>query len=237
METRTEIYSLPGFQEPFSALSHLLGAGVFFVLGCLLLWRGRHNPRNLIYLGIYAFSVVLLLSISGVYHMLPRDGTAHLVLVRLDHGAIFLLIAGSFTPAHGILMHGWQRWGPLLVIWTAAIAGITLKTVFFDDLAEWIGLSLYLTMGWLGAYSGVLLARRFGFNFVKPLLIGGIAYSIGALIDFLQWLIVIPGVIHPHELFHVAVLMGAFWHWLFVWQIAPGEIVGQAFQPDIGHPE
>jgi len=219
-EAEPELYHLIGFYEPFSAMSHLLGALVFLVLGCLLMLRGRKNPAGLIYLGIYSFSVVLLLSLSGVYHMMVRGGAAHQVLERLDHSAIFVLIAGSFTPVHGILFHGWKRWGPLSLIWTAAITGITLKTVFFRDVAEWLGLSLYLAMGWVGVFGGVALGRRFGFNFIKPLLLGGIAYSIGGLIDFLQFLVVIPGVIHPHELFHVAVLMGIFWHWLFTWQFA-----------------
>jgi channel protein (hemolysin III family) len=222
MRPDPELYHLPGFHEPVSAMSHLLGAFVFFILGILLLLRGRAHPGSLVYLGIYAFSVVLLLSISGVYHMVIRGGDAHRVIERLDHSAIFILIAGSFTPAHGILLQGWQRWGPLLLIWTAAIVGITLKTVFFDHVAEWLGLTLYLTLGWFGLYSGIMLARRFGFKFVKPLLIGGIAYSIGGVLDFLQWFVVFPGVIHPHELFHIAVLMGIFWHWLFIWQFAKG---------------
>jgi channel protein (hemolysin III family) len=223
LETEPALHHLPGFHEPFSAMSHLLGAGIFLILGCLLLLRGRRNPSGLIYLGIYAVSVVLLLSMSGVYHVMVRGGAAHRVLERLDHGAIFVLIAGTYTPALGILFRGWLRWGPLVVIWAAAVAGVTLKTVFLDDLAPWLGLTIYLAMGWFGIFSGVLLARRYGFNFVKPLLWGGLAYSVGGVIDLLQWWIVIPGVIHPHELFHVAVLMGAFWHWLFVWQFARGE--------------
>jgi len=223
IEAKPALHDLPGFHEPFSAMSHLLGAAVFLVLGCLLLQRGRRNPEGLIYLAIYAFSVVLLLSMSGVYHMMVRGGAARRVMERLDHSAIFVLIAGTFTPVHGILFRGWLRWAPLVLIWAAAITGITLKVVFFDDLAEWLGLTLYLVMGWLGIFGGVLLERRYGFTFVKPLLIGGVAYSVGGIIEFLQWMIVIPGVIHPHELFHVAVLMGVFWHWVYVWQFAPGE--------------
>ncbi len=217
------LYPLPGFHEPFSAMSHLLGAFVFFLLGVLLLGRGSRYRPGFIYLAVYAFSVVLLFAMSGVYHMMVRGGSAHRVFERLDHSAIFILIAGSFTPALGILFRGWQRWGPLLFIWTIAITGVTIKSIFFDDLAEWFGLSLYLAMGWFGAYTGYLLARRYGWNFVKPLFIGGVAYSIGALLDFTKFLIVIPGVVHPHELLHMAVLMGAFWHWLFNWQIATGK--------------
>jgi channel protein (hemolysin III family) len=222
MGTETQLYHLPGFHEPFSSVSHLLGAGVFLILGCLLLLRGRSNPGGQIYLGIYVFSLVLLMTIRGSYHMSARGGATHKVIERLDHAAIFLLIAGTATPVHGILFHGCLRWGPLVFIWTAALTGITLKTIFFEYLPEWLGLTLYLMLGWFGLFAVIALGRRHGFTFVKPLLIGGIAYSIGGVIEYSQWFYFVPGVIHSHELFHIAVLMGAFWHWLFIWQFAAG---------------
>jgi channel protein (hemolysin III family) len=219
-----QLYHLPGFYEPFSAISHLFGVVLFLYLGFLVLRRGRGDRARLAYLGVYVFSCVLLLAMSGVYHMMERGGTAHRVMGRLDHGAIFVLIAGTFTPAHGLLFRGWLRWGPLLIIWAAAITGITLKTIFFDDLPEALGLGLYLTMGWFGAVSGYFLWQRYGVGLIKPLFWGGVAYSIGGILDFGGWTIVIPGVVHPHELFHLAVLVGAFCHWYFVWKIARGDV-------------
>ncbi len=223
----SELYHLPGFHDPFSAISHLAGAVVFLISGCLLLWRGRGNWVRLTYLGVYVFSGVFLLSMSGVYHMMVRGGTARLVMERLDHGAIFVLIAGTFTPAHGILFRGWQRWAPLLLIWGAATTCITLKIIFFKDLPEWLGLSFYLFLGWLGLFSGILLGRRYGIRFITPLFLGGVAYSVGALMDILGWPIVLPHLIHPHEVFHVAVLFGVLFHFLFTWQFARG-------RPDVG---
>jgi channel protein (hemolysin III family) len=109
------------------------------------------------------------------------------------------------------------------LIWAGAITGITLKTIFFEDFAEWLGLSFYLTLGWVGIFGAVLLARRYGFAFIRPLVLGGLAYSLGGIMEFRGWLIIIPGWVHPHELFHVAVLFGALFHWRFIWQIARGE--------------
>jgi channel protein (hemolysin III family) len=216
------LYHLPGFHEPFSALSHLAGAVLFCVLGFLLLRRGRGDSARLVLLGIFAGSCVLLFSMSGMYHMMVRGTSARQVMKRLDHGAIFVLIAGTFTPAHGLLFRGPLRWGPLLLIWAAAITGITLKTIYFDDFAEWLGLSFYLTLGWLGGVSAILLARRYGFSFLKPLLFGGLAYTVGGVMEFFGWLVVIPRVVHAHDVFHVAVLVGAVFHWRFVWQFADG---------------
>jgi hemolysin III len=218
------LYHLPGFHEPFSAMSHLLGAVLFAWLSALLLRRGRGDPLRLGFLGVYAFSCVLLLSMSGVYHQMVRGGTAHRVMERLDHGAIFVLIAGTLTPIHGILFRGWLRWAPIILVWIAAITGITLKTIFFSGLAEWVGLSFYLALGWFGAFTGFLLWRRYGFRYIRPLLWGGLAYSVGAVAEYLGYPVLIPGVVHGHEAFHLAVLMGAIFHWYFIWNIATGKV-------------
>lgn len=218
------LYHLPGFHEPFSVITHLLGAIAFLILGVRLLRRGWGDRTRVIFLGIYAASCVLQLSLSGVYHMMVRGGTAHGVLERLDHGAIFLLIAGTFTPTLGILFRGWLRWGQLILVWAAATTGVTLKTIFFDDVAEWLGLSFYLTLGWFGIFATVLLARRYGFAFIKWLLWGGIAYSIGGIVDFARWPTVVPRVVESHDVFQIAVIVGAVFHWRFVWQFSTGRV-------------
>jgi channel protein (hemolysin III family) len=223
-----ELCHVPGCHEPVSAVSHLAGAAMFLFLGALLLRRGRGDCARLAFLGIYVASCLLLFSMSGVYHMLVRGETAHRVVERLDHAAIFVLVAGTFTPIHGLLFHGWYRWGPLALVWGGAITGITLKMIFFEDFPAWLGLSLYLTQGWIGIFGAVVLARRYGLAFIRPLLLGGLAYSIGGFMELRGWLIVIPGWIHAHELFHIAVLFAALFHWRFIWQIAGGETLRPA---------
>ena len=166
---------------------------------------------------------MLLLSLSGVYHMLERGGNAHAVLARLDHAAIFVFIAGTFTPVHGILFHGLMRWVPLVVVWGVAILGVTLKSVYFQEFPERLGLALYLAMGWFCALAGIVVGRRYGFAFIRPLVLGGLAYSIGAVTDYCRWPVVIPGAVGPHEVFHIAVILGAYWQWQFVWKIARGQ--------------
>ena len=153
---------------------------------------------------------------SGVFHLLEPQSSARDVLQRLDHAGIFFLIAGTFTAVHSILFRRIWRWGMLVMIWTIAITSITFKTIYFHDLSEWLGLSLYLGMGWLGAITGVLLYRRFGFVFIKPLIYGAMAYTTGAIMEFIRMPVLISGVIGPHELFHVAVLIGLGYHFAFV---------------------
>jgi channel protein (hemolysin III family) len=170
--TDNVIYSIPGFAEPFSSLSHLVGALVFAWLAFFLIRRGRGHRSSLISLSVFAICSVFLLSMSGVYHLLVPGGTAHAVLRRMDHAAIFVLIAATFTPIHIILFRGKWRWGMLGLVWgTGMIAGV-LKMVFFNGFPDALGVALYLGLGWLGAISGIALWRRYGFGFVGPLLWG-----------------------------------------------------------------
>ncbi len=215
--------SIPGFSDPVSSFTHLfIGVPVFLIMTFVLLWRGRGDSPRMITLGIYGLSNVLLFAMSGVYHLLDRESTARHVLQRLDHAAIFLLIAGTFTPTHYILFQGWKRWGPIVFVWTAAIIGITLKSIFFNDLSEFLGLSLYLGLGWIGLISGYFIWYAYGFQLCLPLLGGALSYTIGAVLDYLQYPIIVPGILGGHELFHIGVLLGAGWFCYFVYLIAPG---------------
>jgi len=212
--------SIPGFSDPVSSMTHLAGAATFSVLGAFLIARGRGDPWRVASLAVFVFSCVLLLSLSGVYHLLTPGTAARGVLLRLDHAAIFVLIAGSFTPVHAILLHErWQHW-VLAGIWSAAIAGLVLKTVYFAVTPEWLGLLMYLGLGWLGVISTVALARRSGVRFVLPLVWGALAYTLGAVAEFLGWPVLVAGIVGPHEVFHLAVLAGISFHWAFILGIA-----------------
>ncbi len=208
--------SIPGFSEPFSSISHLLGAFVFFIYGIKLVYMARSHTGWAISVGVFVFSGIFLLSMSGVFHLLEAQGVSRAVLQRLDHAGIFGLIAGTFTPVHTILFTGIWRRGFLITIWSLAIAGIALKSIFFNDLAEWIGLVAYLGLGWLGILSAYLTHRLHGITIIKPLLYGALAYTFGASLEFLRLPVIITGVIGPHELFHIAVLAGITWHWIFI---------------------
>ena len=218
--------SIPGFSDPVSSLTHLAAAVVFAILGAFLIASGRGEARRVISLVVFAFSCVLLLSLSGVYHLLTPKTAARSVLLRLDHAAIFVLIAGSFTPVHAILLRERWHWHLLAWIWGAAITGLTLKTVYFDAVPPWLGLLMYLGLGWLGLISTIALARRFGVRFVLPLVWGALAYTLGAVAEFLGWPVLVAGVVGPHEIFHLAVLAGISFHWAFIHAIASGERVG-----------
>lgn len=219
MNSSVNIFSFLGVTEPVSSLSHLIGAAVFAVLGFVLVWAG--HGRNRVWLAVFGLSAVFLLSMSGTYHLLPYGSFAReQVFRRLDHAAIFVLIAGTFTAAHGILFRGWWRWGVIGLLWAGTAVAITVTSVFFGSIPEFIQFGLYLGFGWLGLASGHRLYRDYGFKLIRPLLWGGIVYTFGALVELFGEGLWVPGIFGPHAFFHFAVLVGLGFHYVFLWRVA-----------------
>lgn len=216
----SDIISIPGFADPFSSISHLVGAGLFAIFSMFLLMRGWGDRLRFASLALFCLGTVFLLSSSGIMHLLGPDGSAYSVMRRVDHAAIFALIACSFTPIHVILFRGRQRWTVLILVWTVAILGIAIKTVYFDSISPEVGTAIYIGMGWIGLLSWLAVVRQYGFQFARPIMWGGFAYTIGGVLDSLHWPVLIPGVIQWHEVFHVAVLIGLGCHWAFIYSIA-----------------
>jgi channel protein (hemolysin III family) len=219
------VISIPGFSDPMSAMTHLLGSGVFAVLGVFLVRKGRRADGSgwnwrMTGLAVFVFAAVAQLGISGAYHILQPGLTPRWVMQQIDHTAIFILIAASFVPVHAILFEGWRRWLILLILFSLAATGITFNFLYFSGSPEIFGLTFYIAMGWVGAYSGYALYRRYGWGFIRPLVWGGIAYTLGGAIEFLRQPVLIEGVVGAHELFHLAVLAGLSFHFRFAFSFA-----------------
>ncbi|NIL96445.1 MAG: DNA-binding protein [Planctomycetales bacterium] len=221
--------SIPGFAEPLSSLSHLAGAILFALLTLPLLrvarmsdfaaggWRTRTLST-----GVFAMSVIFLLSISGLYHALPFASRSRELLLRLDYLAIFLLIAGTFTPTCAIMLRGIYGRSTLTAIWGMTGLGICVHWFFPAWIPYRWNIAIYLGIGWLGALAARSASRRYGLSLVEPLVLGGSAYTAGVAFLLAGRPQVVPGVLGPHELFHIAVLIGISCHWVFVWRLAEG---------------
>lgn len=214
---------LSGICEPASCFSHLLAALVFAGLAIQLVRRGRGSTERCIALSIFAFSVVLLLIVSGIYHIFPVSSTTRQLMVRLDSAAIFLLIAGTYTPMKVILFKGQGRWRYLALIWGLSLGAMIYKTFVFDAISRWMSLCLYLGLGWISLYSCYFLVRKYGLRFIEPVVLGGICYTIGGLLNLFRTPTMVPGVIGPHEIWHFFVIAALGFHWHFAYQIAKGE--------------
>lgn len=212
--------AIPGFSEPVSCWTHFIAAFISLI-GIYFLWKkARGNNVRLGALYLYSFSLIFLFSMSGVYHLLDHSTVARDVFQRLDHAGIWVLIAGTFTPIHVILFRGSWRWLILTIVWSIAITGLTLEVIFFKSIPEWLSLSFYLSLGWLGVLTSWKFRRSFSHKSIMWMIFGGIFYSIGAVMEFTRWPVLIDGVIGPHEVFHVFVMLGAFSHWMFIYSWA-----------------
>ena len=202
-------------REPFNAISHLLGAFAALVASCLLLFSHATTPAWTIAVIIYCFSLVVLFGASGIYHAISaRPGTIE-ILRKLDHSAIYLLIAGTYTPFCVIAFVGFWHWGFLSIIWALALAGIMVK-VFIIRTPRWLTAGLYVVMGWLSIFATQELLLRLLPVTLGWLLAGGVLYTLGAVIYITRKGDLFPGVFGFHELWHLFVLLGAAAHFLAV---------------------
>lgn len=189
------------------------------MLGTGLIQRGLGDKARVAALVVYFLGVVMTLLASGLLHMAERGSPMRSMMVRVDHAAIFFLIAATYTPVHVIQFKGWMRWGVLALIWAGAAAGMLLKICFFAAVPEWLSLAFYLGLGWAGLFTAYALHRLIGFEPLIPIVLGALAYTIGALIDISPLPDPVPGLFRVHEVFHLFVLAGIASHWIYIRRI------------------
>jgi hemolysin III len=160
---------------------------------------------------VFGLSLVICYGNSALYHAVQLAGEPLGWYRRLDHVGIYLLIAGSYTPVAWTLMQGAWRRGTLVVVWTLAsccAARVWLGGVF----PPWISTVVYLGLGWAALLCYRVLARSFPHRQLALLPLGGAFYSIGAMINLMQWPVLVPEVLAAHELFHFFVMAGSACH-------------------------
>ncbi|KAL0237880.1 hypothetical protein GEMRC1_012354 [Eukaryota sp. GEM-RC1] len=209
-----------GIAEPFSCLSHL-GLALIVALKGKKLFSKAQDKASRIGINLYLFGALFSMIVSSIYHLVEPCTSRRYFLRKLDHSAIFFLIAGTFSGCHLTCFKKFSaKYFPPLLLWTLAVIGVTLKVFFFDHINPILSHSLYLLCGWIGLLTAFQLYQKFGLRLARPallyLLLGGIFYSGGALIDcFRRDVVLVSGVIGAHEVFHVGVFLGVMFHFYF----------------------
>jgi hemolysin III len=206
-------------REPVNSLTHWAGAILALAGLIALLIVGWSTPAKIISLLIYGLSLIAMFSASATYHMVQAKDKVLLILRKIDHSAIYLLIAGTYTPFCVNAFDGFWKWGMLSIIWTLAIVGIVIK-VFYIKAPRWLNAGIYVVMGWLcvGA-AGQMLAVLPAWVFAW-LLAGGIIYTLGAVVYITKFFNFWPGVFGFHEVWHIFVLLAALAHFVAVMGVA-----------------
>jgi hemolysin III len=200
-------------REPISGLTHLAGAFLALIALGVLLARAAGEGRvdQFVAFGIFGCSLVALYGASALYHLLPVSPPAVARLRKLDHMAIFILIAGTYTPVCVLALKGGWGVGLLGAVWALAFCGVVLKLLWIGA-PRWLSVGLYLAMGWVAVVAVSAILKAVPPGGIAWILAGGLVYSAGAVIYGLKWPNLVPGVFGFHELWHLFVLAGSACH-------------------------
>lgn len=197
-------------EELINAYSHGLGAILAFIAVIFLIVKGYGLPLGQwISLWVYGLSLVLLLSSSMLYHF-AQDELKRYWYKKLDHTAIYYLIAGTYTPFLSIAIPTAKAHHLLIALWVIALIGTLFKLVFIHRFQR-VSLAAYLMMGWLAVLVMDDMQRYLSKDAIQLLIAGGLAYTVGTLFYALK------KVRYSHAIWHVFVLLGAGLHFLAIY--------------------
>jgi hemolysin III len=206
-------------REPFSGLSHLAGFVLAVVGAGVLAVLARDGQR--IAALIYAASLVLLYAASSAYHLVDRGHAVTMRLRRLDHAAIFFLIAGTSTPLFVAALGGGARVFMLAAVWGMALVGVLFRT-FWLTAPRWLYTATYLATGWVVVLRWKAVVAGLGSGAFALLVAGGVVYSLGALVYALKWPDPRPGRFGFHEVWHLFVLVASALHFAAIAVVVAG---------------
>lgn len=202
-------------EEIFNMVSHIIGGalGIVALVLCVIVSSIHKNPYAIVSSVVFGVSMILLYTMSSIYHGLSPKLYAKRVFQVFDHCTIFLLISGSYTPFCLVTFLNYDKalgWGMFALVWGSALIGILLNAI---DIKRYKVFSIicYLLMGWCIIFKAYLLPQLLtmpGFIF---LLLGGIFYTIGAVLYGI-------GKKKPyiHSIFHLFVLLGSLMHFFCI---------------------
>jgi len=196
--------------EAFNAISHAIAA-VIGLTGMILLIIFSALQKKWLHVfsfSLYGFSVFLSMTMSSILHFFIWFKRYFKVFGILDHSAIYLLIAGTYTPFCLVVVKGTLGWSIFGIIWALAVVNIVLKAVFFSKMPLWLSMAGYLAMGWLSLLLVYRVYLLLGIKVVLLMIAGGLFYTIGAMIFIKEKPNLFPGRFGNHELWHVLVMLG-----------------------------
>lgn len=206
---------LSKFREPVSGLTHLGGA-IAALIGeitlLIIVWSDKVKAISIL---VYGLSLIVLFSASAAYHLILADSKINQILRKFDHSAIYLLIAGTYTPFCILALKGFYHWGMLAIIWSLASAGIIVK-IFYVKAPRWLNATIYVMMGWLGISAVGQFITTVTIGASIWLFVGGVIYTLGAVVYATKIFNFVPGKFGFHEVWHIFVLLAAMAHFIAV---------------------
>jgi len=211
-------------REPVNGLTHYFAAiaAIIGLIVLLLLSRADYFKQESLL--VYGASLVLMLTTSAAYHLIQGAPRRIQFLRKLDHSSIFILIAGTYTPLCANLLSGFWQWGMLAIVWALAVIGAISK-IFLINTPRWFTATVYLIMGWLGVLGIGEILSALPVGAIVLLVLGGLAFTFGAIVYITKKMDYYPGVFGFHEVWHIFVIVGCLCHFiLMALYVAPGSI-------------
>jgi hemolysin III len=187
---------------------------VSVVLGVLLVLGAQGGVERLSVF-VFAASVAAMLGVSALYHRVVWPPGPRRWMRRLDHAAIFLLIAGTYTPFGLVALDGAWRVVVLAIVWSGALAAIVLKVAWIDA-PRWVAALVAVCLGWVGVVAVPEIHGAIGFSPLVLVAVGGLLYTAGGVIYALRRPDPLPSVFGYHELFHALVVAAAGFQYVAV---------------------
>ena len=191
----------------FRGVLHQYAFFVAVVVGVLLVASAEGGVARISAI-VFAASVAVMLGVSALYHRIVWPPRPRRWIRRLDHAAIFLLIAGTYTPFGLVALDGAWRVAVLAIAWTGAFAAIVLKVTWIDA-PRWVVAVLAVALGWVGVVALPQILDSVGIAPLTLIAVGGAFYTAGAIIYALKRPDPVPSVFGYHEIFHALVVAAA----------------------------
>jgi hemolysin III len=174
-----------------------------------------HGAKARIASAIYGIAVCALYGVSSAYHRWGWGEHARRRMKRADHGIIFVMIAGSYTPVCLVVLHGLVAISLLVAVWVGAITGMVLALTGIAE-RPGVGFALYLTLGWLAIIGLPQLVSRVSAFDLGLLLTGGLVYTAGAIVLGRRWPDPFPKTFGYHEVWHSMVILASGCHYFMI---------------------
>ena len=198
--------------ERFASYSHYV-ALVFAIIGSIyLIYMTRRDNALLAVSIIYSFCLCFMFTGSSVFHTLKKEGDETSFWRQLDHIAIYFMIAGSYTIVSYLYIDGTFRWIIISLQWVFVAFGTILK-ILAVNVPTWLDVGIYIVMGWMIAIRMNYVFKGFSLRVFLLVLLGGLAYTIGAVFHAINKQKPFPGVFVFHDIFHILIIIGASLHY------------------------
>ncbi len=206
-------WTLGAMQHPVRGLLHGSATLAALVAAIWLVARSPSGGTHRLALAVFGGALVCLFAVSTLYHSVPWPDRWKRRMLRIDNSAIFVFIAGTYTPIAVIVFDGWLTWATLGAAWGISLLGVA-QLAFFPRPTTALSLLGYVIEGWMGVVLLVPLAQRLPWTAILLALAGGVLYSIGLMTVVTRRPRLWPRVFSYHEVFHVLVIAGSAAHFV-----------------------